>query len=328
MRLLVSVLILILGEFLVAQTSAPPTNWPAPRSGAHAMAFDAKRGVVLLYGDRAADAGVLWAWDGATWTAHRGAGPGLRRHIKLAYDAARDRTVMYGGYDDNGRDIYADTWEWDGETWHRFDEPGPGPRSSYSLVYDPIRRHVLLFGGLALDGPKNDTWTWNGEAWSKVADTGPSPRGEAGIVFDPIGQRIMLSGGMAYDTATIGTRINISLNRSRMPSDTWTWDGRAWTQLRVSDAPRMAPLTLDPISRKVRRTAGETPEGYFGDLQQWTDNGWAAIANAVIPERHGLAVALDTRRQRLVMYGGFSKTALGDLWEWDGRQMRNIERPQ
>ena len=123
--------------------------WPGARGGGHAMAFDERRGLTMLYGDRGADASTLWAWDGRRWRSFDGAGPGLRRHIKLAYDRARDRLVMYGGYDDAGLEIRSDTWEWDGQRWLGIDAPGPGPRSSYSLALrsatkggHPLRRLV------------------------------------------------------------------------------------------------------------------------------------------------------------------------------------------
>ena len=34
--------------------------------------------------------------------------PVAQRHIKLAYDAARGRLALYGGYDDAGREMYSE----------------------------------------------------------------------------------------------------------------------------------------------------------------------------------------------------------------------------
>ena len=33
----------------------------------------------------------------------------------MAYDAARGKVVLFGGYD--GQTNLADTWEWDGQAW-------------------------------------------------------------------------------------------------------------------------------------------------------------------------------------------------------------------
>jgi hypothetical protein len=87
---------------------------------AHAMVYDERRGVVLLYSGAAAhrDAPLsdMWQWDGTRWTEIRLSGPtpGHRYQPVMVYDRKRDRTVLYGGI---GGD--ADTWEWDGRAWHR-----------------------------------------------------------------------------------------------------------------------------------------------------------------------------------------------------------------
>jgi hypothetical protein len=85
---------------------------------AHAMVFDEKAGVVLLYGGAAAHRNAplsdMWRWDGTRWTeiALAGPTPGHRYQPVMVYDRARDRTVLYGGI--GGR---TDTWEWDGRSW-------------------------------------------------------------------------------------------------------------------------------------------------------------------------------------------------------------------
>jgi hypothetical protein len=40
----------------------------------------------------------------------------------MVYDAARNRTVMYGGAGPRprgGTDVFSDTWEWNGASWTR-----------------------------------------------------------------------------------------------------------------------------------------------------------------------------------------------------------------
>ena len=311
------------------QTATPA--WPGARGGAHAMAFDERRGLTMLYGDRGADATRLWAWDGTRWRSFDSPGPGLRRHIKLAYDPARDRLVLYGGYDDSGLDIRSDTWEWDGEQWRRVPVQGPGPRSSYALVYDPERKKILLFGGLSAAGPKGDTWTWDGQEWIKIADDGPSPRGEAGVVYDPRTRRVLLAGGMAYRLVTLKNgRTTFNLQRDQMPRDTWALDESTWRLVWPGTAARMAPLARDPRTGDPIRVAGESDDGVFhGDLWRWTAGEWRLVPDAQIPARHGPAVASDTRRSRLVLFGGSTSDGKpqSDLWEWDGERWRQIAAP-
>lgn len=87
---------------------------------AHGMVFDERAGVILLYGGAAAhrDAPLsdMWQWDGSRWTEIRltGPTPGHRYQPVMAYDRARDRTVLYGGI--GGA---SDTWEWDGQQWRQ-----------------------------------------------------------------------------------------------------------------------------------------------------------------------------------------------------------------
>jgi hypothetical protein len=323
-------IMVVVCQITVPSSQAPktPDPWPGPRGGAHAMAFDERRGLTMLYGDRGADASTLWAWDGRRWQAIDAAGPGLRRHIKLAYDIGRDRMVMYGGYDDTGLDIKSDTWEWDGRQWLGIDTPGPGPRSSYSLAYDPQRKKVILFGGVSPEGARADTWTWDGTTWVRIADGGPSPRGEAGVVFDRSSGRLLLSGGMAYGVRTLANgRNTLVLQRDQMPHDTWTLEGATWQRVSEEGGAYMAPLAADPRTGAPLRIAGESEDGkYHGALWRWSRSTWRAVAGAEIPARHGPAVALDSKRKRLVVFGG---SAVGgkpqaDLWEWDGRRWHQI----
>jgi hypothetical protein len=99
---------------------APPGRY------AHAMAYDARRGVVLLYGGSGPDQNYVdfWSWDGARWSqiAMPGPNPGVRYSAAMTYDAARDRVVLVGGVTVDGQGrmtrILGDVWEWDGSRWH------------------------------------------------------------------------------------------------------------------------------------------------------------------------------------------------------------------
>ena len=96
-----------------------PATGPRGRY-AHAMAFDERAGVVLLYSGAAAhrDAPLtdMWQWDGERWTeiAMTGPTPGYRYQPVMVHDRARGKTVMYGGIAGVN-----DTWEWDGRRWER-----------------------------------------------------------------------------------------------------------------------------------------------------------------------------------------------------------------
>jgi hypothetical protein len=90
-----------------------------PARDRHAMAFDSRAGIVLLYGGstRAGQFGDMWQWDGHRWTEIKMTGPtpGKRDLHAMVYDAARDRTVLYSG-NREGK-VLDDIWEWDGKRW-------------------------------------------------------------------------------------------------------------------------------------------------------------------------------------------------------------------
>jgi hypothetical protein len=99
-------------------------NGPPART-AHAMAFDAGAGVLLLHGGigRADQFGDFWKWNGQGWTELKPGGPtpGPRQNHAMVYDPVRRKTVLFGGSacQSGTCQILSDTWEWDGRVWTR-----------------------------------------------------------------------------------------------------------------------------------------------------------------------------------------------------------------
>src|SRR5262249_28918408 len=119
----------------------------------HAMAYDAARHVVVLFGGAGGGAmGYLadtWTWDGFTWSQRFPPNaPAPRREHHMAFDAKRGNVVLFGGYDSSVR-LLNDTWTWDGTTWTnatpQSPAPSPQPRTDGALAYDPHRERVVLF---------------------------------------------------------------------------------------------------------------------------------------------------------------------------------------
>ena len=97
------------------------------------------------------------------WTqrSHRRRSPAARGHA-MAYDAARQRVVLFGGLDVSRRRL-RDTWEWDGS------ELGPAPPAASPAARrvtrwptTPRAQRVVLFGGRAPAALLADTWEWDG----------------------------------------------------------------------------------------------------------------------------------------------------------------------
>jgi Galactose oxidase, central domain len=147
-----------------------------------------------------------------------------RTNAAIAFDATRQRTVLFGGTTRDDRDntqIIGDTWEWDGTSWlYRAPLNAPSPRYDAAMAWDPIRQRMVLFGGGGGDGTTfafGDTWEWDGTNWVKrnPATTPPARLGHA-MVWDPVRRRVVMLAGISNLGPYLG--------------DTWEWDGTNWEQ--------------------------------------------------------------------------------------------------
>jgi cysteine-rich repeat protein len=214
-----------------------------------------------------------------------------------AYDAARDRIVLFGG---GGQ-----TWEWDGARWlMQTPRISPVARDDAAMAYDPVRKRVVLFGG----GSFNDTWEWDGVRWElRSPATSPPPRRHHAMAFDPHRKRIVMFGGLSTLATTIG--------------DTWAWDGDSWAPIASAMAPSarfQAAMAYDP-KHDVLVLFGGSLDGINRADDTWELGaaGWIPRTPATIPPARGLpALAWDARSQQIVMHGGNSTRT--DTWLWDG----------
>ena len=87
----------------------------------------------------------------------------------IAYDEARQQTVLFSGNDRSGAEV-SQTWIWDGGNWsQKLPAHSPLPRSLCAMAFDAAHGQVVLFGGrpAADDGDFADTWTWDGNDWTE-----------------------------------------------------------------------------------------------------------------------------------------------------------------
>jgi hypothetical protein len=284
----------------------------------HAMAYDVARQRITLFGGDSLD-GTLrsgtWEWDGQHWTQVQNMGPAGRTGHAMAHDAARSRTVLFGGRTAAGP--VGDTWEWDGGHWTQVADSGPSPRSGHVLAFDGARRRVVLFGGEGPDGSFfNDTWHWDGLEWVQQEDTGPSSRTAAALAFDASRGRLVLFGGAEAGGAALG--------------DTWEWDGVTWTQATDFGPEACAGGALAFNGAGVSLYGGITTLAPGADASlssltwDWNGRHWTARQDMGPGPRFGHALAFDTVRARVVLFGGLSTSPLagdaaqhvhGDTWE-------------
>lgn len=139
-------------------------------------AYDGVRRKIVMYGGEncAEICSFLrdtWTWDGNNWTRQNPArNPGPRSRMGMAYDAARQRVLLFGGVF-NGMGYAGDTWQWDGHAWTEVaPNASPSAREEPAMAWDRTRRQIVLFGGNDQFGGSyrdfGDTWVWDGFNWT------------------------------------------------------------------------------------------------------------------------------------------------------------------
>ena len=235
----------------------------------------------------------------------------------LAYDEARQVTVLFGGLDPVGGMPLDDTWTWNGTDWMPTTPLArPPARSLHALAPDDARGRVVLFGGIGSTSKLDDTWLWDGATWTRAMPAhAPSPRSAHAMAYDPIRRRVVLFGGSAEFGTTLG--------------DTWEWDGTDWTEIHAlsSPTPRSdAALAWNPDRRRLVLAAGNSSGSYLADAFEWDGVTWSPISVESGPSRRDRHVlATDPAGTGVVLFGGeftsvVMSTDFGDTWRlrWSG----------
>jgi hypothetical protein len=293
------------------------TRAPSP-GGGHGIARDPVRGTIVVVDGTQPQIdttdSATWEWDGTDWQLRAPpAAPAQRNGVAMAYDARRDRMVMFGGT--RGASGGSVVSEWDGARWSDVAPVThvPSERSLAAIVYDPERARVMMFGGgigtdinaTPLKQALSDTWTWDGVAWreEQPAISPPASFGRT-MAFDPRRHRAVLFGGGG--------------------SGTWEWDGTTWAARAVSDGPGPrsgATMVHDEARHQTLLISGN--DGSYVPLTDhwaWDGDRWTKVVSVLPFGVIDAAATYDAARQRVVLFGGRSAAApaVDDLWEWDG----------
>jgi hypothetical protein len=237
-----------------------------------------------------------WSWNGIDWTLSPVASPQAASAFAV-YDSARDVVVLFGGTGANA-DFTQVVWEWDGSSWTQpMPAAAPPPRNYSAATFDSARGVTVLFGGCC-DASGNylqDTWTWNGTTWRQPdSHVAPPVRAGHAMAFDSSRNVTVLFGGCPAP----GCETTLS--------DTWEWDGAAWTQ-RASSGPGCAycSMAYDANDAVTVLYAG------FGKTESWDGTQWVSIPTGSGQTPSGGAMAYDSKRGLVVMFDG-------DTWELHG----------
>jgi len=313
---------------------SPSGAWPSARTGL-SMVYDPRRAKVIVFGGLVS---ILtpsaqnspyqdtWEWDGSTgaWTDLTGSGakPTARGHAAAAWDAGRDRMVLFGGLTGTTTTTFLDdTWEWNPSTrtWTPFTPAHkPTVRANATATYDARRGKVVLFGGQDGTLDYQELWEWDGTDWTGpiVPAAGPSKRMRAGLAFDELRGVSVLFGGTPRSVPTPAS----------IPRDTWEWDGTRWLDMTPTGAKpgtRYGTASFyDPVRERVTLFGGLDSTGTKQETWVWQDRRFRLLAPATsAPGRFRASIAFDTARGKALLYGGESSGVYHgyqETWEWDG----------
>jgi hypothetical protein len=154
----------------------------------------------------------------------------------------------------------------------------------------------------------------------------PFPRLDATMAYDPATRSVVLYGGLVLGTDPELTTL----------SDTWTWDGSAWSQAHPTTTPPSlsAPvMAYDPATQRVVLTGGDTTSGK-GELvpndTTWTWDGsdWTAQPGATLPAGVSpAALATDDATGQLLLVTTGSGCRGVQTWEWGGTVWTPLHPP-
>ena len=299
-------------------TNITQTTRPWPRLYA-AMGYLAAFDRITLFGGKGSSLNArddTWMLDPSTgvWTeVFPATTPPARFDHAVAPDQFGTQVVMLGGTD-GSQTALDSTWLWDGQNWTE-GLPPPSPRTGVAMAYDEGRDLHVVFGGRDVTSGVDlaETWELDGLNWhQRNPSSSPSPRADAGLVFDAARNRTVLFGGRSGGEC--GTPLG----------DTWEWDGSGWSPRALANNPPAAG-GVQPVFDSSRNVVWML---VGADMWMYDGIDWQAAGS---PEgRAGFAMAYDSGRERLVVFGGGTVSTGeqgSDTWEWGPLGWRRITPP-
>jgi hypothetical protein len=248
--------------------------------------------------------------------------PPRRGHHALIYDESRQRVLMTGGSTptDGGRAsvFFNDLWEFDGTRWKAL--PASGDKiSGVALAFDSKNNRVVSFGGFN-GRPVADVRILEKNIWITRGRNPDMPAAEAGFVYDGVRDRFVAFGG--------------SPGPGQAHSRTWLLNGDAWSEVSGAGPPAREAHVMVFDERRGRvvvfgglgtGSAGRRPPA-LGDTWEFDGERWTKCSVDDGPmARSGAGAAYDSRRGRVVIFGGVSDSGfVNDTWAWDGQRWTKL----
>jgi len=249
--------------------------------------------------------------------------PSKRAHHALVYDETRQRVIMTGGSTptDSGRSFafFNDLWEFDGKRWTP--RPESGERiSGVRLAFDSKLKRVVSFGGFTGQAATGAVRVLDDTGWRTIGLHADMRAAEPGFVYDSKRERFVAFGG--------------STESRQLHGRTWELQSTTWTEVVGSNTPPARQAHVMVFDEKRGRTVlfggmGSGPMGQpppsLGDTWEFDGKSWTQRQVAGPSARNGAGATYDTRRDRVILFGGAGATGfLGDTWSWDGAEWKKL----
>lgn len=243
-----------------------------------------------------------WEWDGEDWEqlspVH--VPPARGKHV-MAYDAGRDRIVLFGGSAD--KSLFNDTWEWDGTDWQLIKpKHSPPARCCHAISYDSARKQIVLYGGWdpTHNNFFNDIWLWDGKDWKNILSKAP-----------------LMSGHFLVDFPAKNEVISVQTSNA----GTWEWDGKKFVDLGIESPPSRSEVraVYDPKNERLLLFGGMRDKKFLDDTWAFDGNSWFQLHLPVSPlPRFGQVMFYDQKRNSVILFGGQQEKDpyyMNDTWE-------------
>lgn len=192
-----------------------------------------------------------WEWNGNEWLViPQAIAPSARVEAVMAYDSARQRLILAGGFDGPGEAL--GTWEYDGQQWSETIAANNPMLDLQAMAYDPVSDECIAYTAMFGTFPIVGTWRYQGTYWEHVLTVDQPPaRCNPNMVYDAARNRIVMYGG--------------TNNNANSRNDTWEYHGGNWLEVVMPTPPPAAwsSMTFDSVRGRPVIAVAVDPPGYY-----------------------------------------------------------------
>jgi len=303
------------------QTPGDSPDYPEPRGYAQLVASP-ETGKLILFGGESNSRfsyESTWAYDVSAngWKKYEAdPHPSNAGGTAAAFDVESNRLVVYfttrlDRSASNGLVRLSETWAFDPSdgTWtNMHPDPAPFGLMGSRAAYDAESDRIILFGGadFTRENPEwfSATWAYDFDTntWTELHPRGAPPgRSYFAMTYDAVADRVLAFAGSPADAA----------------ASMWSFDynANAWEEIRYRGEvqPDHHPfMAYAPAVDKTYYMVGDSFSAFDFETRTWT----ALPRDPNLGDRHFLAMAVDDKTGKLVVFGGGERGLHYDNSTW------------